>query len=214
MELKLRNEMKKKKPVFVRSGYGNIKGLDKRWRKPKGMHSKMRLKKKGRRKLPNMGYRSPKGMRGLNQRGLREVLVNNIGDLSNINNKTQIALISKKVGLKNKLRILKMAQDLKVNIGNTKNIEEFLKRAEQDLEERKQETKNKKEKRKKAKEKVVEESKEKKKEEKLDEEKKKEETKKAIEMVQEKPNETKKETTLKQPKQDIKGLQKRIGRTV
>lgn len=79
--LECRKEIKKRKPVFLKQDAQKKAKLEKNWRQPTGRHSKMRLKKKGRRKQPSMGYSSPKIVRGLNPQGIREVHVHNLGDL-------------------------------------------------------------------------------------------------------------------------------------
>ena len=52
--------MKKKKPKFIRQDAHKKGRLAKKWRKPKGLQSKMRLCKKGYRKRISKGYKSPK----------------------------------------------------------------------------------------------------------------------------------------------------------
>ena len=42
-KLQKRKEIKKKKPKFVRQEIGKQKKITKKWRKPKGLHSKVRL---------------------------------------------------------------------------------------------------------------------------------------------------------------------------
>ena len=51
--LKLRNRMKSRKPNFVRQQYNKKKSLGKKWHAPRGMHSKLRLGKKGKLKTYN-----------------------------------------------------------------------------------------------------------------------------------------------------------------
>ena len=62
--LQLRKRIKAKKPNFVRQDSHKQKEVKKKWRKPKGMQSKMRLKKKGYRKSVSIGYGSPKKVNG------------------------------------------------------------------------------------------------------------------------------------------------------
>ena len=45
--LELRRAMKRKKPDFIRQDSHKKAGLGAKWRKPKGIHSKMRKKHKG-----------------------------------------------------------------------------------------------------------------------------------------------------------------------
>lgn len=55
-----KNVIRKKKPKFIRQDTNRAKKFKIKWRKPKGMHSKLRLNKKGHQKSPSQGYRAPK----------------------------------------------------------------------------------------------------------------------------------------------------------
>ena len=79
------------------------------WRKPKGMHSKMRLKRKSYPKSPNIGYKTPKSP--------QLKLINNLKDLDSTN-KDNILILSSKVGAKKKLDIIKKSKDLGLKITN------------------------------------------------------------------------------------------------
>ena len=68
--LNIRKKIKSKKPFFFRQdAHKNLKLGDK-WRKPKGLHSKMRLGFKGYRKSVSIGYGSPKITKNLHKSGL------------------------------------------------------------------------------------------------------------------------------------------------
>jgi len=73
---------KAKKPEFIRQESWRYKRVDESWRRPRGLDSKMRLKRKGWPASPNIGYRSPKELRGLHPSGYREILVRNLSDLA------------------------------------------------------------------------------------------------------------------------------------
>jgi large subunit ribosomal protein L32e len=127
--LKVRNVMKKKKPTFRRqqsNQFAKFKNSDS-WRKPKGHQSKMRLRRKGHRAMPSVGYKSPKAVRGLNRNGFKEVLVYNVFDLENVDNKTSQAVIARTVGGKKRLDILKKGQELKISFANVFDIDEKIK---------------------------------------------------------------------------------------
>jgi len=134
--LELRNEMKSKKPNFLRQDAHKIKGLKKKWIKPKGVHSKMRLKLRSYRKQVSIGYSSPKDVKYLNREGFKEVLVNNLNDLTKIKD-NEIVLLSSKLGLKKKIEILKKIKELGFKISNLKNADTFVSNIENLLKEKK-----------------------------------------------------------------------------
>lgn len=173
--LELRNRMKKKKPEFIKQDAYKKDKLKKNWRQPKGRHSKMRLKLKGHKFQPSMGYSSPRIVRGLTRQGLKEVNVHSLDDLNGIQ-KDEGVMIGGTVGLRKKINILKKAKELKVTVLNIKNIDEFIKKSEEKFLAKKEESKQREEDKKKSKEEAVKRAEEKKKEEekKTEEEQKKE----------------------------------------
>ncbi len=120
--LKIRDKIKKKKPKFRRQEWFRKKGLGKKWRKPRGLHSKLRRHKKTRGALPSPGYGSPAEVRGLNKQGLREVIVNNLEDIQKINSSEEIAIIASTVGKKKKIEIMEFAINNNIKVGNYKLI--------------------------------------------------------------------------------------------
>ena len=125
--LSLRRHLKERKPNFIRQDVVRKKTLKIKWRRPKGMHSKVRLHQRGNLKLVTKGYKSPQEVRGMLRTGLFPVLVHNVKELVEINTKTQSAVIGSTVGLKLKLEIVKKAIELKINLENVKHPSEFLK---------------------------------------------------------------------------------------
>ncbi|WP_088336245.1 50S ribosomal protein L32e [Methanopyrus sp. KOL6] len=116
--LKLREELKRKKPKFRRQEWHRYKRLGEKWRRPKGRHSKMRRKLKNRPKMPNPGYGSPKKVRGLHPSGYEEVLVYNPKDLEKIDPKRQAARIASRVGKRKRQEILDKAEELGIVVLN------------------------------------------------------------------------------------------------
>lgn len=127
--LELRNNIKNRKPEFIRQDNPKRKKLNDKWRKPKGIHSKIRHHFKGRRKMPSPGYKSPADVRGLHSTGLKIVIVSSIGGIENIIKESEGAVISKAVGMKKKIEILKKAKELNVKILNI-NADEHIKKIE------------------------------------------------------------------------------------
>lgn len=108
----------RKKPKFLRQSWQAYKRLGKKWRRPRGMHSKLRRKEKDKGKMPSSGYRAPKELRYLHPSSLREVLVHNVNELQYIDTKTQAAKIAHTVGKKKRVDILKKAEELKIKVLN------------------------------------------------------------------------------------------------
>lgn len=128
--LKVRKQIKKRKPTFRRqqsNQFAKFKNDD-AWRRPKGLQSKMRLKRKGHRKMPTIGFKSPKAVRGLNAAGLEEVIVLNVEGLNSIDKNTQIAVIGRTVGARKKIAILEAAKSAKLAIANVKDIDATIKK--------------------------------------------------------------------------------------
>ncbi len=120
--LKLRKKIKKKKPEFKRQEWFRKKALGDKWRKPRGIHSKLRRQEKAKGSLPRPGYGSPSSVRGLTREGYREVIVRNTKDLEKINPKEDVAVMSKGVGRKKKFDILEKAKKMNIKVSNYKFI--------------------------------------------------------------------------------------------
>src|SRR3989338_10924688 len=105
--LELRTRIKRKKPSFIRQDFGKKKRIDKKWRKPTGLHSKIRGHFSGRAKSVSQGYRSPKKVRGLHKSGLPLFIVKSIGDLKRLDPKKTCLIISSSFGNKKRIVILK-----------------------------------------------------------------------------------------------------------
>lgn len=144
--LKLRKEMKSKKPDFIRQNKGK-KSLKLCWRQPKGGHSKLRMKKGGHLPHPSMGFSSPKAVRHLHPSGLKERIISNINQLNTLQ-KNEGIIISARVGLRKKLDLLNKIKELKLPLLNIKNIDEFIKQTQEKQSEKIKEKKAKEEKKK------------------------------------------------------------------
>lgn len=130
--LEIRNALKERKPNFIRQDYQRRKriGNKLKWRKPKGVHSKIRHHFKGWRKSPSPGYKSPLDVKGYHSSGLKMVNVFSTNDLSNIKKDTEGIIISKNVGMKNRLQILKKSKELGILVLNL-NMDEHIKKIEE-----------------------------------------------------------------------------------
>ena len=133
--LELRRIIKKKKPVFLRQDF-QIKKLQTKWRKAKGIHSKMRRKMAGHILMPNPCFGSPKAVRGLNANGRRDILVNNVNDIANVKNGC-CAVIASGVGLRKKLDIAKKAAASGIAVSNLTDVNAFIKNTEEMMKKKK-----------------------------------------------------------------------------
>ena len=116
--LRVRKELKKRTPEFLREEWFRYKKISKNWRRPDGITSKMRINLKYRPSKVRIGYRGPREVRGLHSSGFEEVMVHNINDLNTVNPKTQAARIGGSVGTKKRMDIEKKAQELEIRILN------------------------------------------------------------------------------------------------
>ena len=113
----LRNSQKKKKPTFVRQDAHKVKRLGKKWRKPKGLQSKMRLSKKSYSRKVKVGYGSPKAVHGMIKDGLMPVDVASLADLNKIE-KGMIGVIKRTVGNRKRAMIIRAALEKKIALLN------------------------------------------------------------------------------------------------
>lgn len=116
--LKKREQIKKKKPHFIRTDAGAVKRLQKKWRRPKGRDNKIRRRLKG--SLASPSYSSPKKVKGMHPNGLIEILTSNLNDLDNLDSTKHTIRIRGTVGNKKKRTIIKKAKELKLHILNPK----------------------------------------------------------------------------------------------
>ncbi len=116
--------MSTRKPVFLRADtfrhlrLGKKRRKLQKWRKPRGHHNKLRLKRFSHPGQPSIGYGSQKKNAG-KVNGLIPSLIHNISELEALNAKTQ-AVILARVGAKKKLELLKKARELQFTILNAR----------------------------------------------------------------------------------------------
>jgi len=159
--MKIRKNLKKKRPVFRREDCNKLKRLSPSWRRPTGLHSKMRHQFKGRVKRIKTGYRSPVLVRTAHKSNLFPVMIYSIADLDKINKTTHGAVIASGVGQRKKVLVLEKAKQLGIRVLNIKDSDAFVKKVADSLKQRK-ESKNAREKKKESKESAKEKSSEKK----------------------------------------------------
>jgi large subunit ribosomal protein L32e len=171
--LEKRNLSKKRKPTFKRQD-SNKYNFSNKWRKPRGLHNKRRLNKKGHQKNPSTGYGSPKEVKYLTKEGYNRVWISNFDDLENLSKEKDIIVISSKLGTKKKLRLLEEIQKLDIKIENIKDIPNYIKEKKSEFEGKKKQKQKKLIEKEKSKEESLKKSKEKEKKEESEEDKQKE----------------------------------------
>lgn len=135
--LGLRKQIKSKKPNFIRQDYHKKKRLSNKWRRPKGLHSKIRLQFRGRAKCVSAGYGSPRKVRHLHKSGLQQCLIRSAKDLEGLDAKKNCLVISSSLGDKKRIVILKKAKEQGFNVLNFNNPDDYIKKVEDKINVRK-----------------------------------------------------------------------------
>ena len=107
-----------RRPAFKRQEWFRYSKLGENWRKPKGIHSKMKRGLKRRPPMVEVGYRGPAEVRGLHPSGFEEVLVYNVEGLENIDPKKQAVRVGGTVGTKKRMAIEDRADELGIRVLN------------------------------------------------------------------------------------------------
>lgn len=116
--LALRNEMSNDRVEFLRQEWFRYPRLGEKWRKPRGLHSKMRRHYSYRPNIVSVGYRGPAKVRGLHSSGFQEVMVYNPDQLDDIDPKTQAVRVGSSVGFKKRQAIEAKADDMGIRVLN------------------------------------------------------------------------------------------------
>ena len=107
-----------RRPAFKRQEWHRYAMLGDKWRKPKGIHSKMKRRLKRRGPIVDIGFRGPASVRGLHPSGFEEVLVYNVDNLEGIDPKVQAVRIGGTVGTKKRMAIEDRASELGIRVLN------------------------------------------------------------------------------------------------
>ena len=136
--LELRKSIKKKKPDFTRQDNHKKPKLGDRWRKPKGLQSKMRLHLRGYKRSPEVGWGSPKEVKGLTSEGLRPVHIMSLKDISSLKKETDAVIIASNIGKRKRLSLVQALLEKKIAIINIKDPSKYIEGIEKDLKQKKQ----------------------------------------------------------------------------
>ncbi|MDP3881636.1 MAG: eL32 family ribosomal protein [Nanoarchaeota archaeon] len=87
-----------------------------KWRRPRGKQNKLRLKRTGHPQQPSIGFGTSRSQSG-KIRNLVPMNINNLKDLEKAS-KDNILIISRRIGAKKKLEIIKIAEEKKIQVFN------------------------------------------------------------------------------------------------
>ncbi|MCL2712116.1 MAG: 50S ribosomal protein L32e [Methanomassiliicoccaceae archaeon] len=107
-----------KRPAFKRQEWFRYPKLGEKWRRPKGLHSKMKRNLKRRPPVVDIGFRGPALARGLHPSGFEEKLVFTVDELNGVDPKTQAVRIGASVGTKKRIQIEDKAFELGIRVLN------------------------------------------------------------------------------------------------
>lgn len=138
-KLQIRKAIKKRKPTYLKRQANQFPKLKKvgAWRRPKGMGNKSRRNKRGHIGMLQIGYGSPKEVKGTNRNGYYEVVISNVKELESLDKQTQVGVLSKTLGQKKRLEVLKIAQKNNITITNVVDINSYIKSVEESMKEKK-----------------------------------------------------------------------------
>ncbi|MBA3044724.1 MAG: 50S ribosomal protein L32e [Candidatus Thermoplasmatota archaeon] len=116
--MNLRAYKKSKTPHFKRQEWFRYKKLGDSWRRPRGLHSKMRRHISYRTNVVSIGYRGPKAVRGRHPSGFVEVLIHNLKEMEGLDPKKQAIRIAHSVGYLKRIYIAILADQMDLRILN------------------------------------------------------------------------------------------------
>ncbi len=125
-QLAERRQRKAKKPRFLRQDARKKAEVSQTWRKPRGLHSKMRLNKRGYPRCVSPGWGSPRAVEGLTREGLVPVRVATLAELAAIDPKRDAAVLMGTLGAKKREQLLKEAKARKILVVNVKDVDAAL----------------------------------------------------------------------------------------
>lgn len=116
--LEMRNGRNARRPAFKRQEWFRYARLGEKWRKPRGIHSKLRRHLSYRPPVVSIGYRGPKMVRDYHPSGFQEVMVYNPGQVEGVDPKVQAIRIGGTVGGRKRTAITEKADELGIRILN------------------------------------------------------------------------------------------------
>lgn len=121
-KVKLRRRVKANKPEFQGQEVWRYKRIRDRWRRPRGVDSKMRMDSKGWPQMVNVGYGGPKIARHLHPSGYTEVLVHNLSEIEGLDPTVQAIRIAHTVGGRKRMEIITRAKEKGLHVFNPREM--------------------------------------------------------------------------------------------
>lgn len=116
--LKVKANLKKRQPLFIRQDAHKHSRVKQVWRAPKGLHSKIKDSKKGYRAKLQEGYHTPKAVRGMDKHGLYPTLVATTAELEKLDPAKHSVLIQRTLGGKKRVLLIEEAVKRKFSLSN------------------------------------------------------------------------------------------------
>jgi len=138
--LELRKKLNAKRPLFLHPDHQKRVEVGTRWRRPRGLHNKVRKEVWGKPARVKVGYRGPAEVRGLDKSGLVPRLVYTVAQVGRLDVKTQGAIVGQ-MGARNRALVLAECQKRSVNVLNVKKVDEKLQSMKESFEQRKKDKK-------------------------------------------------------------------------
>lgn len=128
-----RKKVSSRRPKFIRQESWRYDRLVENWRKPKGKDNKIRKQKSGMPAIVKVGYRGPKGARGLHPSGYTDNVIHNVNELVKLDPKKDAARLGHTVGRRKRMEIIAKANELDIKVLNAGKLAP--KKAEEEKEE-------------------------------------------------------------------------------
>ena len=137
--LAIKKMKKVQKPAFLRRNFKKNKRtrVTGEWRAPKGLHNKLRRRRRGIGQWVMPGYRMPVAVRGMTREGLLPTIVENLEQMKALDATKHIAIIKASAGKKSRIEMVKEAVKKKAQIQNIKDSAAYLKQIEEEMTQRK-----------------------------------------------------------------------------
>jgi len=137
--LAIKKMKKVQKPAFLRRNFKKNKRarVTGEWRAPKGLHNKLRRRRRGIGQWVMPGYRMPVAVRGMTREGLLPTIVENLEQMKALDAAKQIAIIKASAGKKSRIEMVKEAVKKKAHMQNIKDAAAYLKQIEEEMTQRK-----------------------------------------------------------------------------
>lgn len=131
--LHIKKQKKAQKPAFFRRNFKKNKRtrVNGKWRAPRGLHNKLRRRRRGIGQWVMPGYRMPARVRGLTVDGLLPVVVENTQQMGALDSAIHAVILKSSTGEKKKVLMIQEALKKNIRILNMRDASAFLKACEE-----------------------------------------------------------------------------------